>query len=124
MAFHGVPRYSVDFDTFVRATTANLFRVKAALERFGLADLAAKIDPKTWARSGATLRLGEPPTQIDILLQLSGVDFRGVAARALESRYGDTAVRFIALDDLIDNKRAAGRPKDLADVAALESGGK
>lgn len=124
VAFHGVPRYSVDFDTFVRATTANLFRVKAALERFGLADLAAKIDPKTWARSGATLRLGEPPTQIDILLQLSGVDFRGVAARALESRYGDTAVRFIALDDLIDNKRAAGRPKDLADVAALESGGK
>ena len=124
MAFHGVPRYSVDFDTFVRATTANLFRVKAALERFGLADLAAKIDPETWARSGATLRLGEPPTQIDILLQLSGVDFRGVAARALESRYGDTAVRFIALDDLIDNKRAAGRPKDLADVAALESGGK
>ena len=124
VAFHGVPRYSVDFDTFVRATTANLFRVKAALERFGLADLAAKIDPETWARSGATLRLGEPPTQIDILLQLSGVDFRGVAARALESRYGDTAVRFIALDDLIDNKRAAGRPKDLADVAALESGGK
>ena len=36
VAFHGVPRYSVDFDTFVRATTANLFRVKAALERFTL----------------------------------------------------------------------------------------
>jgi hypothetical protein len=94
------------------------------LEHFGLADLAAKIDPETWARSGATLRLGEPPTQIEILLQLSGVDFRGVAGRALEGRYGDTAVRFIALDDLIENKRAAGRPKDLADVAALESAGK
>ncbi|MBA3885869.1 MAG: hypothetical protein H0X67_09060 [Acidobacteria bacterium] len=35
VAFHGVPPYSVDFDTFVRATAANLFRVKAALERFG-----------------------------------------------------------------------------------------
>lgn len=124
VAFHGVPRYSVDFDTFVRATTANLLRVKAALERFGLPDLAARIDPETWARSGATLRLGEPPTQIDILLQLSGVDFRGVEARAVESRYGDTTVRFIALHDLINNKRAAGRPKDLADVAALESAGK
>jgi hypothetical protein len=121
VAFHGVPRYSVDFDTFVRATAANLFRVKAALERFGLADLAAKIDPETWARSGATLRLGEPPAQIDVLLQLSGVDFRGVGARAVESRYGDTPVKFIALDDLIQNKRAAGRPKDLADLAALES---
>lgn len=113
----------MDFDTFVRATAANLFRVKAALERFGLPDLAAKIDPETWARSGATLRLGEPPAQIDILLQLSGVEYRGVAVRALESRYGDTRVKFIALDDLIQNKRAAGRPKDLADVTALESAG-
>ncbi len=121
VAFHGVPRYSVGFDTFVGATAANLFRVKAALERFGLPDLAAKIDPETWARSGATLRLGEPPPQIGILLQLSGVDYRAIAARALESRYGATPVRFIALEDLLHNKRAAGRPKDLADVTALES---
>jgi hypothetical protein len=123
VAFHGVPRYSVDFDTFVRATATNLFRVNAALERFGVPELAANIDPETWARSGATLRLGEAPAQIDILLQLSGVDYRAVAARALESRYGETPVKFIALDDLIQNKRAAGRPKDLADVAALESAG-
>ncbi len=121
VAFHGVPRYSVDFDTFVGATAANLLRVKAALERFGLPDLAAKIDPETWARTGATLRLGQPPAQIDVLLQLSGIDYRSVAARAVESRYGATPVRFIALDDLIHNKRAAGRPKDLADVTALES---
>ncbi len=26
---------------------------------------------------------------------------------------------FVALDDLLTNKRAAGRPQDLADVAAL-----
>jgi hypothetical protein len=32
VAFHGIPRFSVDFDVFVRPTTANLFRVKAALE--------------------------------------------------------------------------------------------
>ena len=121
VAFHGVPRYSVDFDTFVRATAANLFRVKAALERFGMTDLAARIDPETWARSGATLRLGDPPSQIDILLQLSGIDYRTVAAGAVLSRYGDTPAKFIGLDDLIRNKRAAGRPKDLADVASLES---
>jgi hypothetical protein len=121
VAFHGVPRYSVDFDTFVRATSANLFRVKAALERFGMPDLAAQVDAETWARSGATLRLGDPPSQIDILLQLSGIDYRAVAPGAVSSRYGDTPVKFIGLDDLIRNKRAAGRPKDLADVAALEA---
>jgi hypothetical protein len=120
VAFHGVPRYSVDFDTFVQATAANLFRVTAALERFGLPDLSARIDPEVWARTGATLRLGDPPAQIDVLLQLSGIDFRTVTARAIAGRYGATPVRFIALDDLIHNKRAAGRPKDLADITALE----
>jgi hypothetical protein len=29
-------------------------------------------------------------------------------------------IRVIALDDLIANKRAAGRPQDVADVANLE----
>lgn len=70
VAFHGVPRYSVDFDVFLRATPANLFRAKAALERFGLPELGAQIDPEVWARTAATLRIGEPPAQIDVLLQL------------------------------------------------------
>lgn len=120
VAFYGVPRYSVDFDAFVLATRANLFRVIAALEVFGLANLVQRIDPETWARTGATLRLGEPPNQIDVLLQLTGVDFRHVASRAVAGRYGEMPVRFIAMPDLLVNKRAAGRPKDLADVAALE----
>lgn len=121
VAFHGVPRYSVDFDTFVLATRANLFRVVAALEVFGLADLAQKVDPETWVRTGATLRLGDPPFQVDVLLQLTGVDFRHVASRAVAGQYGDVPVRFIGMPDLLVNKRAAGRPKDLADVAALEA---
>ncbi len=121
VAFHGVPRYSVDFDTFLRPTRANLFRAKAALERFGLPELAARIDPETWARTGATLRLGDPPLQIDVLLQLSGVDYAQVSTRTAPGAYGHVPVRFISLGDLITNKRAAGRAKDLADVTALES---
>jgi hypothetical protein len=120
VAFHGAPRYSADFDTFVRATRANLFRVCAALEAFGLADRAAQIDPEVWARTGATLRVGEPPEQIDLLLQLSGVSFDAILPRAVAAEYIGVGVRFIGLDDLILNKRAAGRPKDLADVDALQ----
>ncbi len=122
VAFHGAPRYSADFDTFVLATRANLLRVVAALEIFGLAELARAIDPEVWAKTGATLRVGEAPTQVDVMLQLSGVDFPQVDGRAVEGRYGVVPVRFIGLDDLLVNKRAAGRPKDLADVRALETG--
>ena len=120
VAFHGAPHFSADFDTFVLATRANLFRVIAALEDFGLADLAQTVDPEVWARTGASFRFGDPPLQVDVLLQLTGVEFRRVEASAVEGRYGEVPVRFIGLSDLLTNKRAVGRPKDLADVAALE----
>lgn len=120
VAFHGAPRFSADFDTFVSATRANLFRVLAAIEAFGLAELAKKIDPELWEKTGATLRLGEVPVQIDLLLQLTGVDYPSIARRAVEGSYGEVRVRFIAYDDLVRNKLAVGRPKGLADVAALE----
>ena len=120
VAFHGVPRYSLDFDIFVRPTRANLFRVKAALEIFGFADLRKALDPEVWARTRHTLRLGEPPLQIDVLLQLSGVEYETVGRSAVAGRYGEVPVRFMARADLIVNKRAAGRAKDLADVKALE----
>lgn len=120
VAFHGAPRYSADFDTFVRASRANLLRVLAALETFGLAERAAAIDPEVWARTGSTLRVGDPPDQIDILLQVTGVSFDRIAAGAVAGDYEGIAVRFIGLEELLENKRAAGRPKDLADVAALE----
>lgn len=123
VAFHGVPRYSLDFDVFVRPTHANLFRMKAALEAFGLPDLAADIDPEVWARTRATLRLGEPPFQIDVLLQLTGVEYEPVRRAAVAGSYGDVTVRFIGRSDLVVNKRAAGREKDLADIRALEDVG-
>jgi len=120
VAFYGVPRYSLDFDIFVRPTQGNLLRVKAALELFGLTDLAATIDPEVWARTRAVLRLGGPPFQIDVLLQLSGVEYERVRRAAVGGAYGEVPVRFIGRSDLVINKRAAGREKDLADIKALE----
>jgi hypothetical protein len=123
VAFHGVPRYSLDFDVFVRPTQGNLFRLRAALEVFGVATLAAEIDPEVWTRTRSTLRLGEPPLQIDVLLQISGVEYEYARRGAIEGGYGDVRVRFLSLPDLLRNKRAAGRAKDLADVTALEAVG-
>jgi hypothetical protein len=120
VAFHGVPRLSIDFDVFVRPTTANLFRVKAALEILGLDDLS-ELDPEVWAKSRALLRIGESPLQIDVLLQISGVEYQTATADAVDGAYGDVPVRFLGRDALITNKKASGRPKDLADVDLLTS---
>lgn len=120
LAFHGVPRYSLDFDLYLRPHRANLFRAKSALQEFGFAERITELDPEVWARTRQTLRLGDPPFRIDLLLQLSGVDYEPVSRAANAGHYGEVPVRFITRDDLIVNKRAAGRPKDLADVSALE----
>ena len=120
VAFHGVPRFSVDFDVFVRPSTANLLRVKAALEASGLGDLS-EVDPEIWAKSRALFRIGEPPLQIDILLAITGVEYHTATAGAVDGTYGDVPVRFIGRAALIANKKASGRPKDLADVDLLTS---
>ena len=39
---------------------------------------------------------------------------------AVAGELGDVPVRAISLEDVITNKRASGRPKDLLDVQALE----
>jgi len=43
-----------------------------------------------------------------------------VLRNAVPTKWDGLPVRIIALDDLIANKRAAGRPRDLADVKQLE----
>jgi hypothetical protein len=120
VAFHGVPRFSVDFDVFVRPTTVNLFRVKAALESAGVTGLS-ELDPEVWGKSRSLFRIGEPPLQIDVLLQISGVNYDVASAGAVAGAYGNTPVRFLGRSALIDNKMASGRPKDLADVDLLTS---
>lgn len=99
----------------------NLLRVMAALETFGATELAQALEPEIWAKSRATVRLGSPPLQVDVLLQLPGASYDQVAAGAVAGEYGPVPVRFIGLRELLTNKRAVGREKDLADVAALSS---
>lgn len=121
VAVHGVPRYSQDFDTFVRATRENADRLIAALDEFGFGIPARQLDLDAWLVSGQTLELGRPPNQIHVLTRITGVTFDEALEDHVASTYGTVPVRYIGLGALIRNKLAAARPKDLADVAALQA---
>jgi hypothetical protein len=58
--------------------------------------------------------------RVDILGSASGIEFAAVYARAVQTSLDDVPVRVIGLDDLIANKRAAGRARDLEGVTELE----
>lgn len=92
--------------------------LSAALRDFG-APLAG-LDVADFSVPGIGLQFGRPPLRVDILTAISGLAFAEAWPRAIVETIDDVPGRFIALDDLLTNKRAAGRPQDVADVAALE----
>jgi hypothetical protein len=66
------------------------------------------------------IMMGRPPFRIDILTSISGVDFK--EAYSSSKIYSDEGVdiRCIHVNELIRNKKASGRLKDLADAEILE----
>lgn len=116
---HGRPRATKDLDVWVEASPANAARVLSALRQFGapLGDLAeADLE-----KPGTGFKMGIPPRRIDILTEISGVSFDDAWPRRIEATFGpDVRSQVIGLADLLVNKKAAGRPQDLADVDGLE----
>ncbi|MGA2449300.1 MAG: DUF6036 family nucleotidyltransferase [Polyangiaceae bacterium] len=115
---HGRPRATKDLDLWVEASAENAKRVMRALRDFGapLGDLCER-DLEV---PGTGFKMGEPPSRIDILTQIEGVRFEDAWPRRLLTSFGSVSCAVIGLADLIANKRAAGRPQDIADVTALD----
>ncbi|HEX8791759.1 MAG TPA: hypothetical protein VF765_12475, partial [Polyangiaceae bacterium] len=103
---------------WIEASPENAPKVMRALREFG-APIGDLTEPDI-ASAGKGFKMGEPPRRIDILTQIEGVTFGQAWPGRLEAAFGDIRCAVIGLDDLLMNKRAAGRPQDLADVAALE----
>lgn len=119
LALHGAPRASGDIDLYVRPTTENAHRLFRALLAFGAPLEAHGVTAEDFARAGAVYQIGLPPRRIDILTQISGMDFEEAWASRVEASIDGRTVAFIGRDAYIKNKLAAGRPKDLADAARL-----
>lgn len=65
------------------------------------------------------MQLGYPPYRIDIITSISGVEFDSAWENRLIVDVDGMQVPFIGRDDLLANKIATGRPKDLLDVKYL-----
>src|SRR6266567_654030 len=107
---HAKPRATKDLDLLVSPSGDNLDRVARALERFGAAQnviVAARN-----LREQEVVYLGVAPVRVDILRGADGIDdVDSILARSVVTSVGNLTVPIIALDDLIANKRAAGRPQ-------------
>lgn len=73
-----------------------------------------------FAAPGTVYQIGLPPHQIDLLTEISGVSFDEAALDTVFGHLGPETVNCIGFAALLRNKRAAGRPKDIADAVVLE----
>lgn len=118
VAYHGYFRPTRDMDIWVDVSEHNATRlVKAVTTFFGgrLEGLSCDwfLDPENVTRFGAI------PNLIEILPRISGGEFQAAYERRVDANVDGQNVKFISLQDLLANKKASARLKDLADVEQL-----
>ncbi len=116
VSFHGYPRFTHDVDVVVVPEPGNAEALLAALADFGFGSVSLQVSDFL---KPTTVVLGRPPAQIDIMTFIKGVDLDDAWARREVGALDGVEVAFISREDLIANKRAVGRPEDLADIARL-----
>ena len=121
LAFHGLPRATGDIDVLVRPSAENAARVVRALVAFGAPVQAAGVTEADFARPGIVYQIGLPPRRVDVLTEISGINFTEAWESRAPASFDDGTVYFLGREALIRNKRSTGRTKDLADAEGLES---
>ena len=119
LAAHGHPRYTGDLDIWIRPTERNIGQLLDVLAQFGFGSLG--LTRGDFQTPGAIVQLGYPPTRIDLLTAIVGVEFDACYARKAVMKIAGLALPIIGVDEFRINKRASGRAKDLADLESLDS---
>ncbi len=119
MAAHGCPRSTGDIDFWVRPTPDNAARVWNALASFGAP--MAEIAVEDFSTAGVVFQIGIAPQRIDVMTSVSGVDFDDAWPNRLVADLDGLRANIIGRDQLLQNKIASGRPKDIVDVELLRS---
>jgi hypothetical protein len=114
-AAHGHSRATSDIDILIEATLQNAERARGALKEFGydVEDLPIEdmLEKKILFR--------QYWLDIDIHPFAEGIVFEKAWKDRLDAPFEDEPSHYVSLNDLIDMKRAAGRPKDKEDLRYL-----
>ena len=116
---YGYHRFTEDIDFWIAVSDENFDRLLAAIREFFGEDLVG-LD-KAFLQNNEALFLGGVPNKIEVFKYCSGLEFSQAYLRRVEAMIDGEAVKLICLEDLIANKIASARLKDLADVEKLKT---
>ncbi|KAA0989983.1 DUF6036 family nucleotidyltransferase [Dyadobacter aurulentus] len=116
---HGFVRTTGDIDIFVNSTSENAQRLLRALHRFGYTN--DEFEESDFTKVPNYLCFSRYDNRIDLMTGTKGVTFEECYANRKVLQIRNTSVNFIGLRQLIENKKAVGRPQDLRDIENLDS---
>jgi hypothetical protein len=118
LAFYGSPRYTGDLDVVIKPEPENARRILHALKKFGFESLNLSVQDLIQPES--VIQLGFPPVRIDMITTLTGLNWQQIESGKVKGKFGTVEVFYLGKKEFIENKKALGRKKDLADIEAIE----
>ncbi len=116
---HGVPRATFDRDILIEATSDNAKRLLDALTEARLATATMTTSADVLAHE---ITIFNDRVRIDVQTRTPGIEFEAVWPRRKILTYQKQQFYILSLADLIASKIASGRPKDIEDIRALQTG--
>ena len=117
VGYHGYPRTTNDIDFWIAINPENAGKIVNVLREFGFD--GNDLSDGLFLKEQTIIRLGMPPVRIEISTGISGVKFDECYPNREKAVLDGVDVAIIGKGDLIKNKKASGRLKDLADLQQL-----
>lgn len=119
LAAHGIPRATGDINIWIKTGSQNSEKLIEALKRFGapVSDIAAE----DFTEPDIVFQIGVAPRRIDFLTSIDCVNFDEASKDKLIIKIDNIEIPVISAENLIKNKKATGRPKDLLDIESLKN---
>ena len=112
---HGYSRLTRDLDIFIQPTPENAKRLFKALQQCGY-DL---MDTSIEEALAKKLLFRQYILELDVHPFVKGISFDQLWENKVSYQFYDEKVYFASLDDLIQMKKSAARPKDQEDLRVL-----
>jgi hypothetical protein len=123
--YHGHARLTGDLDLFYGPSSPNTRKLYSALKEFWLGQIPEIDSQKDLLKKGVIIQFGIPPNRIDLINLITGVSFieawKSRVEETMKIQKQDVTINYIGLSQLIKNKKAMKRYKDLEDLKFLEA---
>ncbi len=116
--FEGYSRNTGDMDILVERELKNANKILTVIKEFMGSTIG--FEKEDFLKEENVIMMGRPPFRIDILTDISGVSFKEAYESSKIYEDEELKIRCIHINELIKNKKATGRLKDLGDVDMLE----